>query len=443
LKLKGPASAPPPKYMDQTDHVEHVEVKETQLPAGYFELEGKPFCFAGMNNYYLTYKSKKMVDDVLDSAKKMGLSVIRVWGFLDRGSLDGSIESVDGDGTKDNVWFQSWDSKTNKAIYNDGPDGLERLDYVMHAARERGLKILPAFTNNWKEFGGIAQYVVWLKLKHFHHFYTEPRARQAYKDYVSHVLNRKNSYNGIVYKDDPTVFAWELANEPRCRQSDKFDAHEGWDTTTLVKWAEEMSAYIKSIAPNHMVAMGDEGFLNGGRKHWAYQAQDGVDHEAIMRVKDIDFGTFHLYPDNWGTGVKFATNWVYDHIDVARRVGKPTVLEEYNVIVRRNEKYEVIWGWERRKNAYINWNEIMVKHGGAGSMFWMLVGKQDDGTIYPDYDHYNVYYPEPSTELLKQYAELMNTQARACELAPATSGGAASPFVKARFVPPQDVQLRP
>lgn len=30
------------------------------------------------------------------------------------------------------------------------------------------------------------------------------------------VLDRVNSLTNITYKDDPTIFAWELMNEPRC-----------------------------------------------------------------------------------------------------------------------------------------------------------------------------------------------------------------------------------
>ena len=32
---------------------------------------------------------------------------------------------------------------------NDGPQGLQRLDYVLDAAEKHGIKVILAFTNNW------------------------------------------------------------------------------------------------------------------------------------------------------------------------------------------------------------------------------------------------------------------------------------------------------
>ena len=50
---------------------------------GKFVLEGEEFRFSGTNNYYLNYKDKEMIDDVIENAKKMNLKVIRCWAFLD------------------------------------------------------------------------------------------------------------------------------------------------------------------------------------------------------------------------------------------------------------------------------------------------------------------------------------------------------------------------
>ena len=52
-------------------------------------LKGKPFKFAGTNNYYLHYKSAVMRDAVLERASDAGFQVVRTWGWFDIGTLDG------------------------------------------------------------------------------------------------------------------------------------------------------------------------------------------------------------------------------------------------------------------------------------------------------------------------------------------------------------------
>jgi hypothetical protein len=72
-----------------------------------------------------------MVDDVLGATKSLGLKVIRIWAYLDRGSLDGTVRNVDGAGEKGGVYFQYWDPAAKRPAYNDGPTGLEHLDNVL------------------------------------------------------------------------------------------------------------------------------------------------------------------------------------------------------------------------------------------------------------------------------------------------------------------------
>lgn len=441
----GPQSASAASSARATPGDGLLAVEPTDVPSAVFLHQGKPFCFTGSNNYYLSYRDKLMVDDVFAQAKAMGLRVMRTWAFIDRGSLDDSVPSADRNdwepyGTKQGVYFQYWDTETQSVAYNEGAeneDGLVRLDYVLAKAAENDIKLVLVLTNNWKEFGGMNQYLKWFGLSYHHEFYTDPRAKQAYKNYAAHLIRRVNTVSQVAYEDDPTIFAWELANEPRCRNFGQYDRPEDCKPETITSWVKEMSEHIKSLDPNHLVAVGDEGFFNRpGHDAEQYNGKDGADHEAFLALNSIDFGTFHLYPDAWATGARWGNQWIIDHVEAAQKAGKPTILEEYGVPVKRDDKTgKVTGGFERRRAAYINWNNLMLGRGGNASLFWTLVGIDPSNTNtgrYPDYDHFSVYNTadDESAKLLVGYADRFNNGARACELANAQGvSGPPSPFV--------------
>jgi mannan endo-1,4-beta-mannosidase len=408
-------------------------------PPATFELEGKPFCFGGSNNYYPIFKPRPVVDDLLEAARSLDFRVMRVWGMLDRGSLDGSVPDADPDGgAKEGVYFQYWDPAKKAPAYNDGETGLQHLDYVLAKAAELDLKIIVVLVNNWRAFGGVDQYLMWYGRNEHQQFFTAPEVKRAYKDWVSHVITRTNGVNGRRYADDPTVFAWELANEPRMKDGNAFDRGSGWSTSTLTDWADEMSRYIKSLDRNHLVSVGDEGFLNGGGAHWAYKANDGVDNQALTALTAIDFGTFHLYPEDWGTQLEWGEKWIIDHLEVARELDKPSVLEEYGVKVGRLDGTlgPVVEGWAARERAYTRWNEIMLRRGGNGFLPWMLAGMDEPNggkpvPHYPDYDHYEFYADDETGRLLGAYAKRFR-DAPACTSQPGSPVVAQSPFVSVR-----------
>ena len=401
-------------------------------PPANFELEGEPFCFAGSNNYYPIFKPRDVVDDLFANARKMDFKVMRVWAMLDMGSLDGSVPHVDAEGHKEGVYLQYWDPKKKQVVINQEENGLPRLDYVLDSAARHDIKLILVMVNNWHHFGGMDQYVVWFGKQYHHEFYTDPQIKQAYKSWVQQVVTRTNTINGKLYRDDPTIFSWELANEPRCIAAAGRDNKQGCDKSTITNWAAEMSAYTKSLAPNHMLSVGDEGFLDGGGSHWAYQANDGVDHRALTALPHVDFGTFHLYPEDWGATLEWGDQWIVDHLKVARELGKPTILEEYGTKVGRAQGNlgPITKGWEERKATYIRWNDIMLRRGGNGSLVWMLAGKDNDKPRYPDYDHFAFWRDSPTGELLFGYAK-QYASAPACQAA-GPSGPSRSRFVRVR-----------
>lgn len=104
-------------------------------------------------------------------------------------------------------------------VVNDGPDGLVRLDSLVHAAEQHGYRLILPLINYWDDLGGMRTYLEWLfpgdRLP-AEEFYRRPEARSAFKSYVATILNRTNSITGTPYRDSVAILAWELANEPRC-----------------------------------------------------------------------------------------------------------------------------------------------------------------------------------------------------------------------------------
>lgn len=413
-----PGAATPPGH-GREDTIPSSPIERATAASGVFLLDGQPLCFAGANNYYLTYKSQAMVDDLFHTASEMGVRVLRHWAFNDTGSLDGSVPSVHRDGIKDGHYLQYWDNRSGKPAYNDGKTGLEKLDYLLFQARQHDIRIVMVLTNNWRDFGGMDQYLSWYGSPSHPGFYTDERVKKAYKDYVAHLVNRVNTFTGIAYKDDPYIFAWGLANEPRMRNFQSFDT-KGWEPTAITDWAQEMSDFIRDIDANHLISVGDEGFYTG-RTGPLYAGEDGVDHEALIALRNIDYTTFHLYPDHWRQTVAWGERWIEDHLTSARRVGKPAVLEEYNLAVTRDEgTLAITSGAERRARGLERWHAVAQRRGAAGAMFWMLAGYDFDArSYYKDYDHFSVYSPDVDVtgESMRQFAARMRTGAQSCEVA--------------------------
>jgi mannan endo-1,4-beta-mannosidase len=188
------------------------------------------------------------------------------------------------------VWFQSFPNGSEPEI-NTGANGLQRLDYVVRAAEKRGIRLLIPFVNNWNDYGGVKAYYQWCLGRSDEssitkaNWYNNDKCQSQYRKYVKTVVSR--------YLNSPAIFAWELANEPRC---------SGCNVSVVTEWAKKSARYIKNLDPIHMVAVGDEGFglkvTDKDSTSYPYQFDEGTDFASLLSIPDIDFGTFHLYPDH-------------------------------------------------------------------------------------------------------------------------------------------------
>ncbi|KAL8225829.1 hypothetical protein R6Q57_018386 [Mikania cordata] len=343
-------------------------------------LNGAPFYANGFNAYWLMEVAsnpdqRSKVTRAFHEAVSSSLMIGRTWAFSDGGS--NALQYSPG-------------------VYNENM--FQGLDFVLFEARKFGIKLILSLTNNFNDYGGKDQYVKWAKERgqNIHNedsFFSNPMVKSFFKNHIKIILTRRNTITGVVYKDDPTILAWELMNEPRC-PSDTSGA-------TIQNWISEMACYLKSIDGNHLLEVGLEGFYGASSSQKnPFNFNHGTDFIANNQIPEVDFTTIHSYPDRWvpnldnAAQLNFLRKWIYDHIvDAQEVVQKPLLFAEfgkswkqpgYNV-TQKDQLYDVVFS-----SVYKSAREHGVAFGG---LFWQQLVRGMD----PYKDGYEVILSEPSS----------------------------------------------
>ncbi|XP_057501968.1 mannan endo-1,4-beta-mannosidase 5-like [Actinidia eriantha] len=350
----------------------------------HFVVNGSPFYFNGFNSYWMMHvaaepSERNKVSEVFREAAAAGLSVCRTWAFSDGGDRALQISP----GAYDERVFQA-------------------LDFVISEARKYGIHLILSFVNNYNDFGGRAQYVQWarnagVQVNSNDDFYTHPVLKGYYKNHVKRVITRFNTITRTAYKDDPTIMAWELMNEPRC-QAD-------YSGRTINGWAQEMAMFVKSIDNKHLLEIGMEGFYGDSmpdRKQINPGYQVGTDFISNNLIREIDFATIHSYPDIWLSGqndnsqTAFMERWMASHWADSRTIlRKPLVIAEFGKS-SKDPGYNLNSRDSFMNAVYSNMDNL-AKSGGTigGSLVWQLVA----GGMEPYHDGYEIVLSEnPSTD---------------------------------------------
>lgn len=288
-----------------------------------FCLDGEEYYVAGANAYDLftfgsgsgdtetQYMDKERIDAHMARMRYDGVDVVRLWMFS----------------------HESWHGfEKSEGVYDEQQFAL--FDYVIESARTHGLRLMPVFENYWEAYGGIDTRLGWEGLSGGQParaaFFDKDRCPgcfTSYKNYVSHALNRTNHYSGVKYKDDPTIFAWDLMNEPRYEgQSDE----ENVEGTTLRAWVDEMGAFVKEVDPNHLLGAG----IEGHGTQYGFGGDEGNPFVHLQQSPYLDFTSAHPYSTEYWADLtldetkELVRAWITDSHE---KVGKPFFMGEFNV----------------------------------------------------------------------------------------------------------------
>jgi mannan endo-1,4-beta-mannosidase len=315
---------------------------------GRFELRGQPYCYIGASIWCGCYLSdaklsggrERMIRE-LDRLRSVGVTNIRLLAGSETSPLAGAIPRGITRAPRD------WDE-----------DLLAGLDFCLAEMAKREMRAVLFLSNYWQWSGGFAQYVSWATgdtipdpdkpvmakgnwsgfMKFSARLYVTPAANQLYLDYIAQLIQRRNTVNGRIYRDDPVIMTWELANEPRPGTNAAVSG-----VPEFCRWVDATARFIHARDPNHLVCTGSEGI------HGCLDKPD-----VFLKAHEtpaIDYVTVHMWLKNWnwlknfqlGSDYETAAARARDHVEqhtvlATDMLHKPLVLEEFG-LPRDHEKY--------------------------------------------------------------------------------------------------------
>lgn len=244
-----------------------------------------------------------------------------------------------------------------QGVYNETV--FKALDYIIYRAKHYGVRLILTLGDQWNTADSKINYLEWGNATtNTNLFFTSPAIQGYYQQHILTMLNRNNTYTGLLYKNDPTIFAWDLMNEVRC-ECFPVTLYPAYPTNAeclpscaddLDAWVQIMANYTKTNDANHLVTIGYEGFwgeydvdvqYNPGNG-WA--GITGQNFSRNMAHTEIDFAEIHYWPDEWFANQEditydasqFLTSWFTQHAIVANNLGKPLLLEEFGKAVNNS-----------------------------------------------------------------------------------------------------------
>jgi mannan endo-1,4-beta-mannosidase len=296
-----------------------------------------PYRIAGTNMWYAAYLgadapigNRDRLKRELDRLGELGINNVRLLGSSEFSPLKNSVRPA----------FRDRTAHFNETL-------LRGLDHALAEIGRRNLTAVIYLTNFWEWSGGMMTYLYWtnggryINMNDPAHpwpqfpdmssgFYGQAAAVRLFDQFVRAVVGRRNTVTGRLYRDDPAILSWQLANEPRPGGSDEAGRQH---MKAYLAWIDGTARLIKAIDPNHMVSTGSEGTMG-----CINDVQCVVDAHSSPA---IDYVNAHVWPQNWNwadpkdlagswpTVEHNARDYIAQQLGIARRLNKPLIIEEF------------------------------------------------------------------------------------------------------------------
>lgn len=300
-----------------------------------FALNKKPYYFVGANYWYGSLLG-------LEKDRKRGIERLRKeLNFLKANGVTNLrlMAGAEGSGLLNGVSRVGPPLQPRQGYFD--PDVKRGLDIVLAEMGKRNMKAVIFLSNNWEWSGGFQQYLIWNKVISDEwlakkptwdelrdltaKFYSCEPCKEAYVEQVKRLVWSTNLVTETHYFNDPTIMAWEIANEPRPMRPAANEAYK--------KWIAETAAVIKART-TQLVTIGHEGWIG---------TESLQLFEEVHADKNIDYLTIHIWPKNWGwfANGKLAeeyskaeaetVKYIETNAAVAKKLNKPLVIEEFGL----------------------------------------------------------------------------------------------------------------
>ncbi|MCB0634656.1 MAG: cellulase family glycosylhydrolase [Saprospiraceae bacterium] len=395
----------------------------------HFYRDEQPYYFMGTNFWYGLYLAaeeapgnRQRLLAELDQLAALNITNLRIM--------------ASGEGPDDAPWRVSPSLQPAPGEYNENL--LKGLDFLLAEMGKRNMTAVLCLNNFWPWSGGFAQYENWFGgeaipyptpdgegnwfsyVLYSARFYKNKAAMEAFDDHIRYLIGRTNTVTGQLYRDDPTIMSWQLANEPRGILRPR----------AYRRWIHRSAALIRDLDPNHLISIGSEGNTS---------APTGNHFRKDHAFDLIDYTTIHIWIQNWGwydperaeetypQALENAFDYFDRHLEKAEELGKPLVLEEFGIARDGNDYDPTAPSTQRDRyyDAMFAHIDQLAKAGTAvaGSNFWAWGGSGrprvpkaiwqtgDDLIGDPPHEYqgwYSVYDKDQSTlDIIRKWAERM------------------------------------